>query len=89
MKTIHIDGATIHNEQDLHVAFKVACDFPEHYGMNWNAFIDCLSDIPELQIELTHTEDFTTRFPGVFIALSTCVAAANRDRGSTIVFRFL
>lgn len=48
MKTITIDLATVNSQQDLHAAFKEKMGFPDFYGMNWDAWLDCMSDIGEV-----------------------------------------
>ena len=30
---------------ELHKRIKVALEFPDHYGENWDAFWDCITDI--------------------------------------------
>ena len=39
-----VDLRQAQSEQDLHAAFKAALQLPDFYGMNWSAWIDCLSD---------------------------------------------
>ena len=45
-KTIQIDCKDL-RERDLHKAFKDKLGFPDFYGMNWDALIDCLSCLRE------------------------------------------
>ncbi len=66
--------------------------FPDFYGMNMDAWIDCLTYLDEddgmsrfhlaqgevLQIEVTDTETFKARVPDVFDALVECCAFVNR-----------
>ena len=41
-KTIQIDFTGL-TKQDFHQKLKEALGFPDFYGMNWDAMIDCLS----------------------------------------------
>lgn len=43
MKTIYLDLTNCKYWDDLHERIRVAFDFPEWYGKNWNAFWDLLS----------------------------------------------
>ena len=51
-KTIQIDCKGL-KEKDLHLVFKEKLGFPDFYGMNWNALIDCLSYLREPEAEMT------------------------------------
>ena len=65
--------------------------FPEFYGRNMNAWIDCLSYLDEdtgmsrihlaegemLHIELLGTEEFNSRLPEILDALVECSAFVN------------
>lgn len=51
-KTIQIDCEGL-TEKDLHKAFKEKLGFPDFYGMNWNALIDCLSYLREPEAKMT------------------------------------
>jgi ribonuclease inhibitor len=44
VKEIILDGRKIDTEEELHQFFKKEFDFPDYYGMNLNAFWDCLSE---------------------------------------------
>lgn len=45
MKFVKIDTQNIKDRTSFHLEFKKAMGFPEFYGMNMNAWIDCMSDI--------------------------------------------
>ena len=51
-KTIQVDCKGL-NEKDLHLVFKEKLGFPDFYGMNWDALIDCLSYLREPEAEMT------------------------------------
>ena len=44
MKEIILDGKKINTKEELHKFFKNELDFPNYYGMNLNAFWDCLTE---------------------------------------------
>ena len=44
-KIITMDGAKIKNESDLYEVMSEALNFPDYYGKNYNATIDCLRDM--------------------------------------------
>jgi len=57
-KTIQIDCKGL-NEVDLHKTLKESLGFPDFYGMNWDALIDCLSYLrePEAKMAKVSLED--------------------------------
>jgi hypothetical protein len=42
-----IHGTRCHSEPSLFSEFAAALQFPLYFGRNWDAFADCLSDLPE------------------------------------------
>lgn len=46
-KYIYIDGVTINDKQSLLVVIAAALKFPDYFGKNWDALVDCLSDLDE------------------------------------------
>ena len=92
MAMVRIKSQAITDWQSFHNIFKREMGFPDFYGMNMNAWIDCLTYLDEgdgmsrfqlsegemLHIEITETEDFKARVPEVFDALVECSAAVNR-----------
>ena len=38
--------------QELHLKFKTELGFPDHYGMNWDAFWDSICGLAEMPEEL-------------------------------------
>src|ERR671930_527540 len=92
MATVRIDGEAINDWESFHLAFKEALGFPGFYGMNMDAWIDCMSclddeeaglsrltlgDGERLFIEVTDAEGFNSRLPEIFDALVDCSAFAN------------
>lgn len=42
-KTVILDLTDCRYWMDFHERIRIAFDFPEYYGQNWDAFWDCLS----------------------------------------------
>jgi len=72
--------------------------FPDFYGANWEAWIDCMSHVDDppagmsavhvpdgarLEVELTETSDLWKRCPDVLQTLSECTAAVNERFASS------
>jgi barstar (barnase inhibitor) len=47
MPLIKIDGTTITNWETFHNVFSDAFGFPDFYGRNMNAWIDCMTDLDD------------------------------------------
>lgn len=91
MAVVRLNTNTITDWASFHLACKEAFGFPDFYGANMNAWIDCLSYLSEddkmtkfvlskneiLHIEVTNTEDFKARLVELFDALVECSACAN------------
>lgn len=90
MKTVVINTKSITDIQTFHQEFKHVLGFPDFYGMNMDAWIDCMSDIrggmtsenlnteEPLCIELLNTEDFGKRLPELLEDLIDCTAFVNQ-----------
>ena len=53
MKIIIIDGAEIHNREELHDILKRELSLPDWYGRNLDALHDCLTDPrPEISLRI-------------------------------------
>lgn len=92
MAVVRIDSKTIYDWDSFHTTCKVAFGFPDFYGMNLNAFIDCLSYFDEgdgisnivldpneiLHIEVLESHDFKSRLPDVFEGFADSVDFINR-----------
>jgi RNAse (barnase) inhibitor barstar len=89
---VRIDSKKIVDWASFHSLCKEAFGFPSFYGMNLNAFIDCLTYIDEgdgmsnivlgpgelLQIELYSAYDLRARLPEIYDGLVDAVKAVNR-----------
>jgi len=92
--------AQITGWDDFHETSKALFGFPDFYGRNMDAWIDCmssldeegmtgclLSDGGELRVEVIETEEFSRRLPEIFGAFIECTALVNRrylDSGRSI-----
>jgi RNAse (barnase) inhibitor barstar len=51
-------GQPIHSQEDLYRELATALHFPDYFGKNWDALLDCLSDlswIADYNVTLIHT----------------------------------
>lgn len=92
MATARLNTEVITDWQSFHEVCREVFGFPEFYGMNMNAWIDCLSYLDEgdgmsrfhlavgemLHVEVPAAESFKARLPEIFDALVEGSAAANR-----------
>ncbi len=92
MANVRLDTKQINDWKSFHQLCKEEFGFPDFYGMNMNAWIDCLTSLDEndgmshfhlargemLHIEVSNTEDFNSRLPEIFDALVECSAFVNR-----------
>ena len=92
MARVRIDSENIVDWASFHEVGKEVFGFPSFYGMNLNAFIDCLTYIDEgdgmsnivlgpgelLRIEVTSADDLRTRQPGIYQGFVDAVGAVNR-----------
>lgn len=81
----------------FHTVFRVAMGFPEFYGRNLDAWIDCMVSLDDaaagmtavtvepgglLALTIDGVEDFRRRCPEQYEALVDCAAAVNQSRRS-------
>lgn len=91
MAFVQLDTKQITDWASFHLVCKEAFGFPDFYGRNMDAWIDCMSYLTEnegmtrfvlskdeiLHIEVTNTEDFSSRLPEVFNEFIVCSAIVN------------
>jgi RNAse (barnase) inhibitor barstar len=92
MAIARLDGDAITDPDTFHDACAAEFGFPDFYGGNMNAWIDCLSyiDVGDgmsrfelepgevLRIELSHSESLRQRVPEVFAELVECTRIVNQ-----------
>jgi hypothetical protein len=91
MAIAQLDGDTITDWDTFHSQCAIEFGFPDFYGHNMNAWIDCLTYIREgdgmsrfllepgevLKIQLLHSQSFQERCPEIFATLKNCVLDVN------------
>ena len=92
---VSIDLRQVHDWPTFHSLFKQKMGFPDFYGQNLDAWIDCMTavDAPEEKMSSVHAPlggvlvivlqsvgDFKKRCPEIFEALVDCVAFVNHRR---------
>ena len=91
MAHVSIRTEVIPDWTTFHEEFKRAMGFPDFYGMNMNAWIDCLTYLYEgdgmsrfhlapgemLHIEVPGARGFRSRLPEIFDALIDCTSFVN------------
>jgi len=91
MATVRLDTHAISDWQSFHEESRRAFGFPDFYGMNMNAWIDCLTYLDEgdgmsrfhlakgetLEIEVSDADNFRSRVPEIFDALVECSSVVN------------
>ena len=93
MKNIVIRGSEVVDWTSFHDVFSKALAFPDFYGKNMNAWIDCLTDLSlpcsgmtnlelsddeSLLIQFTDSCAFKKRCPEIFDALIECSQFVNQ-----------
>jgi hypothetical protein len=92
MTTVRLDTGSINDWQSFHQVCQRVFGFPAFYGMNLDAWIDCMSYLDEdagmtrfkldkgemLHIEVSGTKSFSRRMPEIFNALVECTAFVNQ-----------
>jgi len=91
MISVRLDTSDINDWDSFHLKCKEVFGFPDFYGMNMDAWIDCLTYVREgdgmsrfhlaenemLDIEVTDLIKFKSRVPEIFDALVECSAFVN------------
>jgi len=92
MVAVRLDTASITDWKSFHDACRTLFGFPDFYGANMDAWIDCMSYLRDdagmtrfnlsaeecLSIEVTDAESFKKRLPEIFDALVECMAFVNK-----------
>ena len=91
MSSVRINCLEITDWSSFHGVFKKTMGFPEFYGNNMNAWIDCMSYLDEnegmshvkiekgtvLIVELVNSNHLSTHHPEIYSGLIECAAAVN------------
>ncbi len=93
----HLDGTRLAGKADLLRELAKAFAFPSHFGHNWDALIDCLSDLSWLPakgyvIVLTSADAFQTADPRAhetLLEVADDIAERWRQYDATVVFKLL
>ena len=91
MATVTLDGNTITDSDSFHTASQHAFGFPEFYGRNMDAWVDCLSYLRDddgmatvhlqpdevLTIEVAHSDAWKKTAPDLLEEMQFCIAMIN------------
>lgn len=91
MASVQLDGALIGDWPAFHAACKTAFGFPDFYGNNMDAWVDCLSYLRDdegmsrfrlgadetLEIEVLHADALRLSAPDILDELAFCIDAIN------------
>ena len=98
MVLVEIDTRRISDWTTFHEVFAEAFGFPDYYGHNMNAWIDCMTYLDEpdagmssvytapggvLVLQLAHVDDFAARRLDLFMAIVEAAAFVNWRRIET------
>ena len=82
---IEIDFAGIKSEEELHNHIFKILEFPDYYGMNWDAFDECIRDISiPKKIIITHFEELQRNVPRGARLLKECLSDLASEKGKEI-----
>ncbi len=91
MAVVHLNGETIADWNDFHAACMTAFGFPDFYGCNMDAWVDCLSYLRDedgmtqfrlkpaekLQIVVDHAEILRKKAPHILEDIAFCIEGIN------------
>lgn len=83
-----IDGA--HDKGELLVRMGAALEFPDYFGENWDAFDECLRELPSATLLIRDAASLWISMPAEMITLVDIWSAAARDsrEGLDLIFVF-
>lgn len=99
MAVLKIDAREITDWDSFHNVFARVFGFPDFYGRNMNAWIDCMTDIVDysteiasadelLTIHLEHSADFRKHCPEILETLVDCVKFIKEQRNGLLALTF-
>jgi RNAse (barnase) inhibitor barstar len=77
-----IDTKLIKNINEFYDLFAKICNFPDYYGNNMDAWLDCMSDLQvkkNLIFELNHFAEFNKLLPEISKELLECFTFLNEE----------
>jgi RNAse (barnase) inhibitor barstar len=79
MQTFKIDGKKITDWNSFHSEFKSELDFPEYYGNNMDAWIDCVDELTEniTLLQINNSSILKKNKPELLYAILECGAFVN------------
>jgi RNAse (barnase) inhibitor barstar len=95
IQRVRLESKRITDWDSFHSVFAETFGFPDFYGRNQNAWIDCMSYLDDadagmtrftvlpgelFHLEVSDTEDFQRRLPEIFQAFVDCASFVNRRR---------
>lgn len=96
MRVVKIDSTKILTQQEFHLVFSRLFGFPDYYGANMDAWIDCMTDLDneefgmttgisvtereQIVLQLEHADTFKRYSPELFLTLLECCACVNQRR---------
>ncbi|MAX78690.1 MAG: barnase inhibitor [Crocinitomicaceae bacterium] len=91
MKTITIRSQNITDWDSLHTVFAEAFNFPEYYGRNMDAWIDCIDEFTDetTVINMGDCRELRKKAPEIITAILECSAFINYRRLNTGSSTFL
>jgi RNAse (barnase) inhibitor barstar len=91
-QAVRLQTKSITDWDSFHSVFAETMGFPEFYGRNMNAWIDCMTGFDDgmtrftiapgelFHLEVADTKDFAQRLPEIFQAFIECAAFVNWRR---------
>lgn len=91
MATIQLDGRHMTDWSSFHTESQAKFGFPDFYGRNMDAWVDCLSGVRDgdgmssivletdetLDIEILHSDTFRAKSPHILAVVQDCLDAVN------------
>lgn len=62
MKRIVLDGARLSDRETVHEYLQEIFSFPDYYGKNLDALYDCLTEMKDVEIEITMPKEVSPYF---------------------------
>ena len=79
MKTYTINGARLTSWSTFHKEFKEILNFPDYYGANMDAWIDCMTDLTKepTVLYIKNGKRLKVEHPELLTAILECAAFVN------------